>query len=76
MEAGKENPFRIITTQPIKKDYDLSEETAIDFEYDLMEALGRRLGSSRFDYQRKGDVIIRVKDHEPNWSNFNEDVED
>lgn len=71
-----ENPFSAIKVSDISEDYDLSEDTEANFMFDLMLALGRKLSGSRYDYTRKGDVIIRVKGHTPNWDNFIEDIEE
>lgn len=71
-----ENPFKDIKITTPEKDYDLSEDNQADFEYDLMQSLGRKLGSARFDYIKKGDAIIRVKGHTPNWDNFKNDIEE
>jgi 8-oxo-dGTP pyrophosphatase MutT (NUDIX family)/predicted GNAT family acetyltransferase len=56
------------------KDYDLDEKNQVKAEFDIQASLGFPLGNQ--GYARFGDIGIRVKDHTPDWSNFNSDIED
>ena len=56
-----------------KEDYELSPKTEVDALYDIQEGLGFRIGQN--GYTRKGDTVIRVKNHTPDWSNFKENIE-
>jgi hypothetical protein len=59
--------------QLVEEDYELSRDNQIDAEYDIQKGLGFRIGNN--NYERKGDAIIRVKNHTPDWANFNSDLE-
>ena len=39
------------------------------FEYAIMNSISDAY-SARGDYKQVKDVVVRVKDHTPNWSNF------
>jgi 8-oxo-dGTP pyrophosphatase MutT (NUDIX family) len=70
----KKDDFKMnITPILIKKDYDLSKDTENDAIYDIQTGLGFKLGR---DYAKKGDIIIRVKNHTPEWAYFRDDIED
>lgn len=58
------------------KDMTLTRDNVVDFEIELMAALthGYRY-SPNSAYKVYDGTIIRVKDHDPNWYNFREDVE-
>jgi hypothetical protein len=57
----------------IEEDYNLTEDNAWKFEYDLVTSIGLR-GTQSYGF--KNGAIIRIKDHTPNWSNFSEDLYD
>jgi len=61
-----------VVNNPALKEMDLSKDNAVDFEVELTQANG--LSSS--GYKRKGNTVIRIKNHTPDWANFNEDVND
>lgn len=57
----------------IKETYELTEENAWKFEYDLAEALGLRPTKSY--HLVGGNTLLRIKGHSPNWENFVNDLE-
>lgn len=57
----------------IKETYELTEENAWKFEYDLKNALG--LDGVKNYHVVNGNTIVRIKGHSPNWENFVNDLE-
>lgn len=55
-----------------EEDYELTEDEAWKFEYDLLTSLGLR-GTKDY-HVINGNTILRVKGHTPNWSNFTEQL--
>lgn len=49
---------------------------AIDFEFDLQVALGFKGNSLSSGYKTIGSTLLRIKDHEANYSYFTERAED
>ena len=56
----------------VVKEMDLSKDNALDFEIELTQLNGVKNNG----YLRKGDTFVRIKNHTPDWANFNEDVQD
>jgi hypothetical protein len=56
-----------------EKDYDLSKDNIYDALFDIEQGLGIRINNS--GYSRIDDTLIRIKNHTPDWSNFNSDLE-
>lgn len=66
-------PAKEASLKLVDKDYELSKDNQVDAEFDIQQGLGFRIGNN--NYARQGDAIIRVKNHTPDWSNFNSDLE-
>lgn len=74
ISAGDVQKTEVIQPKLKEEDYDLTEDEAWKFEYDLLTSLGLR-GTKDY-HVINGNTILRVKGHTPNWSNFTEQLND
>jgi hypothetical protein len=56
------------------QDYYLDKHNLIDFMYNLGEQIGGFLSFNN-GYHKFRNVLVRLKNHTPNWTNFSEDIE-
>ena len=65
-EKNKGKRFRV---EEAASNFTLTQDNAVDFEYAVMNSISDAY-SARGDYKQVKGVVVRVKDHTPNWSNF------
>ena len=65
-EKNKGKQFRV---EEAASNFTLTQDNAGDFEYAIMNSISDAY-SARGDYKKVKDVVVRVKGHTPNWSNF------
>ena len=65
-EEGENKRFRV---EEVASNFTLTQDNTGDFEYAIMNSISDAY-SARGDYKQVKDVVVRVKDHTPNWSNF------
>ena len=70
-EAKKEGIETEIKPEEVVEDYELSQDKQADAEYDIAQSVGIKPTKN---YGVKGNDIIRVKGHTPDWANFSMDL--
>ena len=72
LSEGKMGNGGLIAPKLVEDDYALTKDNSFEFTSDLAEALNLR----KVSYNIVNNVIVRIKDHNPIWTNFRQDLDD